>query len=62
MKTWLLRSTLDPPSSLIILSQARDVDRLGNPFISLMPRVRDHVVKYANEILSVMRRYGGAIQ
>ncbi|GAB6946116.1 hypothetical protein JCM16161A_02460 [Vulcanisaeta sp. JCM 16161] len=49
------------PSSLIILSQARDSDRLGSPFINLMPRVRDHVIKYVNEILGVMRRYG-AIQ
>ncbi|ADN51807.1 hypothetical protein [Vulcanisaeta distributa] len=49
-----IRST----SSLIILSQARDIDRLGSPFINLMPRVKDHVIKYVNEILDVMRRYG----
>ncbi len=49
-----IRST----SSLIILSQARDIDRLGSPFINLMPKVKDHVVRYVNEILDVMRRYG----
>ena len=46
------------PSSLIILSQAKDLDRLGKPFTELMPRVRDHVIKYVDEILSIMRRYG----
>ena len=46
------------PSSLVILSQAKDLDRLGKPFTELMPRVRDHVIKYVDEILSIMRRYG----
>ena len=46
------------PSSLVILSQAKDLDKLGKPFTELMPRVRDHVIKYVDEILSIMRRYG----
>ncbi len=46
------------PSSMIILSQARDIDRLGNPLNNLLPRVRDRVTKYVNELLGVMRRYG----
>ena len=46
------------PSSLIILSQAKDHDKLGKPFTELMPRVRNHVIKYVDEVLRVMRKYG----
>mgnify|MGYP001773014003 FL=1 len=46
------------PSSLIILSQAKDHDKLGKPFTELMPRVKNHVIKYVDEILSIMRKYG----
>ena len=46
------------PSSLIILSQARDVNRLDSQLANLLPRVRDQVVKHVNELLGVMRKYG----
>ncbi|MGC8543013.1 MAG: hypothetical protein ACP5NQ_03645 [Vulcanisaeta sp.] len=46
------------PSSLIILSQAKDINKLGGALANLLPRVRNHVIKYVDEILSIMKKYG----
>ncbi|WP_054850290.1 hypothetical protein [Vulcanisaeta sp. JCM 14467] len=46
------------PSSMIILSQARDMNRLGSQLANLLPRIKDQVVKHVDELLGIMRRYG----
>lgn len=53
----IVKTDIRSPSSLIILSQARDMSKLNDRLVNILVRVRGHVINYVNELLNVMRIY-----
>jgi hypothetical protein len=54
----VVKTDIRSPSSLIILSQARDINKLSDKLTGTLLRVKDHVTNTVNELLMIMRTYG----
>ena len=54
----IVKTDIRSPSSLIILSQAKDPGQLNEKLANLLISVRAHVINTVNELLGVMRHYG----
>ncbi len=54
----VIKADIKSPSSLIILSQARDPCQLSEKLTNLLISVRGHVINAVNELLGIMKHYG----